>query len=213
MAKNEVQVFEVQTSAKFNENDLVTVAVAKGETMMREKIISLKEQIVKLEGIRDKTSIKHNKTIENITSPLHKAKPELLKALKKVNKKATLEIFTSPSSYDNTPINVVRLIFGGINGVDSGGRGRTDLANMDVPETQEQKTLRMKIEKITDDLQDLKNEALSMKRKLSDIPALERQMRAKVVENQIGKTAGGKEFLDTLINGTDISKTLNLLGM
>jgi len=204
--KNEVQVFQVETNAKFNENDLVTVAVAKGETMMRERILKIKESISKLEAVHEKLIAKHEKTFDNISSPIHKVYPEILKALKKVNKKAELNISTclrSNSKKQNMNVTTLSFI----------GSSTARLATVETPETKEQKDLSKKIDAAYHGLSDLKTEALDIKRKLSDIPALERQMRAKVVENQIGKTAGGREFLDTLINGSDISSTLKLLGI
>lgn len=69
-----------------------------------------------------------------------------------------------------------------------------------IPFSDEQMELSDTISGLNDQRHSVSTEIVSLRQKMDDVPKLERQMRARVVESQLTKTEDGKQILDTLMS-------------
>lgn len=77
------------------------------------------------------------------------------------------------------------------------------LKNAAIPYTDDQETLHEKIQDLTSDASELLQKIVELKQKLSDVPKLERQMQARVVEKQLEQTSEGQQVLDSIMEQFD----------
>ena len=77
--------------------------------------------------------------------------------------------------------------------------------------TKRQLEINEKLQELHEQKAQLLSEGVAWRSKQSDIPALERQMRAKVARAQMEKTKVGKDILKSMMDNLD--DTVNLIGI
>jgi len=202
------KVAAVSFEAKFNETDLVTVAVAKGERILKNQLTAKKAEIEETKNLITKNKSGQTKMLKNMLHPFKAAVAELNKTLKKITKDDSFSISSDfNNEYDyKLEKHVLKNRF-------SVSFSRKTIAAKFLPLTKAQKDAIKEEEDLGKALKELQKSALEIKRKISDIPMLERQMRAKVMEAQLKMTDEGSALLDQLLEKSGLDSSLKLLGI
>jgi hypothetical protein len=193
-------------SLDFNKEDIAAIAIAEAEVKMRETFNTVRNQISDLEKAieeindeirilgEDAISKKTESTLKNINAGL------------KVTKIKNIEVQLSKSVENDQNRYSITIILKDKDRVLS----QMIVEKDSFPFIQTQTTALKKYFKLEDQKKQLNNEAMNWRRKLADMPMLERQIRAKLARNQIEKTKEGRAMIDELVKNFD--QTVKLLG-
>jgi len=202
MEKNLPAVFDISSNFQIDKQDIVTVAIARGEKKIREKVKEAQAAIAELNKEIDskiKFITKHgeaavDEALEEISFDVGVA----ITALEKYGIKAE----TRDREVD---INAIlsyhkKKNFKPNHGAISIHRDRQQLLikSVDIAITDDQIRLIEEHAALQTQKEQLTTEAVGWKKKLSDMPAFERQMRAVVVQDEMNKTENGKAILAAL---------------
>lgn len=184
---------------KFNKDDIVIVAIAKIEKEIRKNI---RESKARIKDIDEKINLLRSEFPKdgksNIPKSLSKKKDLLEKSFKssRMDKIMKIDIVHSVSMSENS-LNSYSLVF--VRMDDEGHRfGSIEAISESSKLTQRQKAILKEHESLTKSRQDEIDNGVLWKRKLQDIPAAERQMKAIVIENEMKKTSEGAAIVDLL---------------
>jgi hypothetical protein len=187
----------INSELKIGMQDIVSVGVAKMEKQLK---MSIKELQEKNEGLKkERQSVEKQfeaETILAIPQDILDIETELEEMLKKLKDQSVDHKIEANMSrqINNYSMRLKRK---------QGYSGEWLLANGIVPFSEKQKELQAKMEEIDDKVQKVSEASIVIKKKLHDVDSLERQMRARVIENQIKKTSNGQELLDTIMEQFD----------
>ena len=209
---------QIEAVIKINQKDLVTVAVAEGENQMREKLRELRGIVNKLKAQIKETNKRVKKLGETHLRKKLKAKYDALRdAVYAFNKllgdgmQMDIIVNDNPRS-DLTNYNTAKIFLRKDRENAGTYRDRSMVFwEEDFEFTAEQKKLVEKLEKLENDKKDTLNEAMRWRKRLSDIPSLERQIRARVVKDQMQKTKEGRALIDAMM--TNFTDTVKMLGI
>lgn len=208
----------IETVMRLDKQDIVNVAIAKIESRLRNQIKGLSGQIVKLTEELTKagemilaTGIKAldlhqsadmiNTKCDAVIELLGKDKFAIDVTDQIPDRNAILQARRTKNqtfnsrSYLLSPIN---------------GRGGITLDSITIPVTGTQIALMNEADRCEKDIASVNSEIVGLKRKLSDMPAMERQIRARVVEAELNKSDNGKGLLESLTG--QIDEMINLIG-
>jgi len=206
-----LEIMPTKLESAYDEKDLVTLAVAKGEEIIRKKIKEGRKELKALEKKQKELEKGFNKGFNEFKTPLIKVCDDLNATMKKYDGafKFVLakKLEARPDSNGNMTKEINHII------KIKNRWSHEILIDQTYPMPAKLKTLDKKIKQIDEEIQSLRSEILGEKHKLSDIPSLERQMHARIIEVQLDKTSEGKELLRQLTKETDINRTIKLLGM
>lgn len=197
---------DITTEIRIEKQDLVTLAIANGEKKMRKELAALKATI----ATADKNIADLEKRLEEETQRL--IPKTIQNMVKRFNDNKDIDIQQKLSCriYRGTDNNVVEISIG----QKGGGWGSTyvTLASKKVPFSTAQTNFKVAIKEQQELKEQVQQEAVDIRRKLSDIPAFERQMRARIVELELGKTDEGRKYLASLTDGA-VDDAIKLIGM
>ena len=199
---------EISVEATFNKSDLITIAVAKGERILRQNLIDKRKETNDIRKAINDNKDMQGKVLKNLLGSYEPQAAALNKIIEKLNPEAVvLTSISIAKVYDykkreEFPKNRFTISF-----------KNYTIARKDTNLTKEQKDLRAKAKTLTTALSKSQNEALDIKRKLSDITSLERQMRARMMETQLNSTKEGKVLLNKILKESGIDSSIKLLGL
>jgi len=199
---------EISVEATFNKSDLITIAVAKGERILRQNLIDKRKEASEIKEKISENKAAQDKALKSLQGSYELQAAALNKITRKLDPEAIFITNTSivkPYDYEKreeATKNRFAISF----------RNYT-IAQKDTNLTKEQKSLRAKAKTLAKALSKAQNDALDVKRKISDIASLERQMRARMMEAQLKSTKEGKALLDQLLKESGIDSSIKLLGL
>ncbi len=185
---------EIVTRINFDKQDIVTVAMAKVEVLIRKNVRQCKEQRNSLtdqmtEAQKQIVSIGENNAPKGMAQKAGK----LEKSFKTAGLSKTLK--TEISFILNRESNYYSLF---ICQQKSKPERKLEVISQEIALTKGQQSLKDKVVKMQNAQVHIIADGVKWKTKLSDMVAIERQMRAKVVEEQLNKTTEGKALVDLL---------------
>jgi hypothetical protein len=195
---------EVTTTVELNKQDVVTVAMAKIEMHIRKNVRESKKKIGELEQLISEAENEIKALSKAGIPKAMKTKQEKLDkgikaaGIKDINVNITVQDLSSRHS-----TNYLLVLDGSSNHI------TVETAFIDY--TKAQMKLVDSIKEMKKQKDAIAEDAVRWKSKLSDMTALERQMRAKVVESELSKTKDGKALIAVLTK--DYEETVNLLEM
>jgi hypothetical protein len=203
----------VQTDVLIDKNDIVAVAVAQAEMKIRNNVKRCKQKIEDNNTQIDVLVKKFKTDGENMMNKKFAAKfksidlkIQSLKLDLKIEKEFNIQ--RSGNALNEHGKNITNQISIYIIHVDS--KQTINLIDEKFPATKAQVALAQSIKNLKDLNEDLTTEGANWRKKLSDIPAIERQMRAKVAEAEMNKTETGRKILSSMLENLD--STIKMIG-
>jgi hypothetical protein len=220
---NESRALEIYTEIDFDKDDVATIAVAEAEARIRKTIQNLMAQTKQLESdiqkMQDKfydigdalIKTKFTSKIQTIKDGLIKTKVPHLDVRIHSNIKTVQWLDLKQNSELSKKINAYSITI-----VKKSKDNQRVLDTITVEDSaiainKEQRDLTKSIHDADNRLRTSKSETIDWRRKLSDIPTLERQVKAKLAKDHLSKSKEGKALINGLIN--DFDNTVKLLGM
>lgn len=197
----------MELSLEFNKDDVAAIVIAEAEKKMRLTIKDLKSSIVKTDLLIDDANDKFIQIGENLIKTNLADKLKTIRSGIKATKikELSVDLNMSINSHKNScTISISTTTPQGSNKIGI----KIESKSFDI--TAAQKTLQTKLEKLENNKTDLINETIKWRKKLSDMPMLERQVKAALAKRQVEKMAGGTQMVKALINNLD--STVKLLG-
>lgn len=189
-----MSVISTTTELKFNQQDVITVAVARAEELMNSELKKAQGEIVEIEkSIKAdekeiETSLKDAANAEMLAKVTAVAKSVADAGLGKVNASVSYSIDNNDST--------ILLITGKVTTPKDSYYGLSFAASTKVPE--KVAGLRTKIGESHAKLTETRETAVGWRKRLGSIGSLERKYRAQLVEKQLGATEEGKELLASI---------------
>ena len=214
----QVPVIVTETGMNFDKNDISAIAIAEAEKKMRMTIKKLRGQLIGTE-----------KAIEHVNAEIEilgldairvKVKSKLktiqtgLKVTKIKGLTTDLEESVDTMPFDETSsdhkINRYSISIG-LYDKDAKCFSRTIMVESDgFKATQQQTTAMKKYQALEEQKRQFTNDSIDWRKKLSDMPALERQIKATLARRQIESAKGGKELINDLLK--NFESNLLMLG-
>jgi len=202
---------EIVTKVDFDKQDIVTVAMAKIERLIRKNVRESKKRRDELAGLINKAEKQielfgKNNPPKNMVQKMSK----IYKAFKFAGILKTIGVeiefnLSGPERNDYT-LQIAKK--------DDTGKLTSQsvvIVHKSIVYTKSQTSLVAKIKKMQEEQTNITRAGVNWKAKLSDMSAVERQMRAKVVESQLNKTPEGKALINVLTK--DYEQTVKALEM
>jgi len=219
---SETKKLEICTQIDFNKDDVAIIAIAEAEKKIRQTIAKLsielenkKEQLNKLNDdvVNEGENFIRNKflkKLQTINTNLKKTGiPKLEAVVDYIPQIPSLTQLDNKVRIKNANKYIVKLVI-------FSKDNETRIYNMEIESgcvalTKTQKNILTKTKAVDDNIKALKPQILDYRRKLSDIPTLERQIKAKLAAGHLSKTKEGRQVIESLVKNFD--ETIKLLGM
>ena len=219
---SETKKLEICTQIDFNKDDVAIIAIAEAEKKIRQTIAKLsielenkKEQLNKLNDdvVNEGENFIRNKflkKLQTINTNLKKTGiPKLEAVVDYIPQIPSLTQLDNKVRIKNANKYIVKLVI-------FSKDNETRISNMEIESgcvalTKTQKNILTKTKAVDDNIKALKPQILDYRRKLSDIPTLERQIKAKLAAGHLSKTKEGRQVIESLVKNFD--ETIKLLGM
>lgn len=201
---------EIITNVELNKQDVVTVAMAKIEMHIRKKVREAKSRIKELDEERAK-ALNEIYVIckSSIPKPMEIKRQKIENAFNQAGlKDCSVRVDAECDSARQTNKYTLSVIKEKNNNF---SRQLMYIDTLDADYTKTQKDLIEKRKKMMETKEVIADDAVKWKAKLSDMAAVERQMRAKVVESELSKTKDGKALVAILTKNYE--ETIDLLEM
>jgi hypothetical protein len=202
MEKNLPAVFDISSNFQIDKQDIVTVAIARGEKKIREKVKEAQTAISDLnKQLEEKTKFITLYGEAAIETELEDTMIDVGVAMTAIGK-YNIKVETKDKNIDVNSIlgayknKQLKPNHGSVSLVRD--RQQFLIKTVELGPTPDQIRVAEEHEKLTVQKQDITTEAVNWKKKLSDMPAFERQMRAVVVQDEMNKTENGKAILAAL---------------
>jgi hypothetical protein len=204
MEKNLPAVLDISSNFQIDKQDIVTVAIARGEKKIRENIKKSQIAISDIDKqINEKVKLITAHGEEAIDAALDETMMDVGVAM------TALEKYGIKVDSKDKAIDTDAILNHFKNKRERGKPNRGSVAFVrdrqqfliklvELEPTKEQLQLAAEHEKLMIQKQEITHEAVNWKKKLSDMPAFERQMRAVVVQDEMNKTENGKAILAAL---------------
>lgn len=168
--------------------DVLTVAVSRAETVFTDKLTATKKDIKKLEAeINNVNDVMRDQYIKDC----HALAKDMVDKLKAVLEPFGGEVKVEPSNGIGSDTMHVNVYMQGTIKQFSGFALKADLS-------QEVVAMRKNLTELQEELKAKNAEAIEWKKKLSNIPQLQRQYQAKIAEYRLNQTTRGAEILKLL---------------
>lgn len=209
---------ELTTMAElnFDKNDVASIAIAEAEVRMRQNIKNLTAQIADCDHAIQKTKEEIEKQGEILIEQKIAATVKRIKSGLKATKvknfcvevETQVDVYSSNNSnkYDPNNYKISAVLYKDKEKV----VGRLTLESDCLPSNQLQKTAQKNLAVFESQKSNLTKEALEWRKKLGDMPTLERQIKAALARRQIESTKEGKALIQGLVKNFD--NTVKLLG-
>ena len=186
---------------QIDKKDIVDVALAKIESQIRSEIKAGKAEIKRLERECASNERAQDRALGKIKSDVIEiGRVHFNSAFKAIGEKSMVSVEQQVYSYDNETdlpdIIMVRLSV-----------CQRIVLEEKVNASPEQISLVKAKQALLKELAEAKAKTVEWRSKLSDMPIIERQMKARVVESQLSKTAEGQDLLQAMVAG-DVSETI-----
>ena len=206
------------TELNFDKDDVAAIAIAEAEKTMRQNIKTLHAQISDCEKAIENANEEIQKQGEIVIETKLAAKIKRinagLKATKVPNFTTDVEITINSGGYKQRTLKymngyVLRVVI----------LNKDDKAIIDIdmaiernnfPPSQLQIAAMKRLDKLKEQKTDLVNQSMDWRKKLGDMPTLERQIKAMLARDQVERTKDGKALVAKLLKNFD--GTLKLLG-
>lgn len=202
MEKNLPAVLDISSNFQIDKQDIVTVAIARGEKKIREKVKEAQAAISDLnKQLEEKTKFITLYGEAAIETELEDTMVDVGVAMTAIGK-YNIKVETKDKNIDVNSIlgayknKQLKPNHGSVSLVRD--RQQFLIKTVELGPTPDQIRVAEEHEKLTAQKQDITTEAVNWKKKLSDMPAFERQMRAVVVQDEMNKTENGKAILAAL---------------
>ena len=202
MEKNLPAVLDISSNFQIDKQDIVTVAIARGEKKIREKVKEAQFAISDLnKQLEEKTKFITLYGEAAIDTELKDTMIDVGVAMTAIGK-YNIKVETKDKNIDVNSIlgayknKQLKPNHGSVSLVRD--RQQFLIKTVELGSTPDQIRVAEEHEKLTVQKQDITTEAVNWKKKLSDMPAFERQMRAVVVQDEMNKTENGKAILAAL---------------
>lgn len=199
----------VKTTIDFDLQSVVSVGVARAERKLR---ISIKEKTARLKELKTRKDALLNAIGKAAMDSAPDYFKEAAKKLEDVAKLLRLKddvVLVKAIADTDARKNRFKVVMT----VDTGGYSgpsQTTIATTKSVFTEAQIKDDNTIQDINVEMGEINNAIIDMRRKLSDFPALERQLRAHVIETEMNKTEDGKALLDAAMSKFEAD--LDLMG-
>jgi len=228
MPENEIKETNqivITKQIEIDKNDIANIAIAEAELKIKRMIQEMKKQLDENEA-KTREKMEELATIgRNLTNAAgHKKATNFIKIFsnlprlgKKTEYKFTVEIETGFVTTINHILDETSEVQNNYTVYLKFENSRTDLkSTMQVEEGPiaifpQQVKCAKEIQKLEQEHDRLYEDSIMWRRRLSDIPAIERQIRAKLARRQISQTQEGKEMVEELIKSID--GDIKLLGI
>lgn len=225
MAGDAVVEMGVSGDIRIDKGDLTAIAVAEAE-------VRIKNMLIELERQHKKASDEYTQVcfeIERLGMELleKKLQPKIvgieagIKTMKVPNLRTNKVFTVGVASYKSLPQDRNRRVVNNPNrytvsiGFETNKvdylNPSMEVLNGVMKATAAQVALQKKMDTLQEKRQEIQNQQLDWRRKLSDIPSLERQFKAQLAKDTLGQNKVGKEMIDKLLRNLDGS--VNLLGL
>jgi len=201
---------EITTTMDFDKQDIVTVAVANIEALIRKNVRDSKARRNELtKKIADTHRAIQSAGETSVPKVMAQKSAQIEKALKSAGLVKTIGArikFNLADLTNDYQLHIVKK--------DNLGKFIKESISImykSTDFTKKQKALMEKVSKMEKNKTTIISDGVKWKAKLSDMSAVERQMRAKVVEAQLNKTAEGKALVNILTKNYE--KTIKLIEM
>jgi hypothetical protein len=180
-------------SAKIDLADILTIVASRAEQTYQDKIGESKAECAKLENQRqENTKALEALTAKTAVSARQKDMRKLQSALSGIDSEVEIEIehklcFKDKDAYISTTLVLLK-----------NKREIARLGNMSHTLPPAYLELQKELTRVDELILEKQNELLGWRRKLSEIPQLERKYKAKLVEHKLKSVTGGQDVLDTL---------------
>jgi hypothetical protein len=201
------KAMEVNGSVEIGMNDLICVGIARIEKKIKISISDLKEVIKKENEMISKLGEEFKITTKDAT-PIDMIKDGIaietvFSKLSSVSKNDLIVTTTTEfMAHNNT--NLCRI------SVASENKSKMTISSRTFDLTSAQKEIIEKIDLCKEEISLAEEKIINLKRKLSDFPTLERQLKARIVESQLSQSDVGRELLDATID--KIEADFNFIG-
>lgn len=207
----------VQTEVNLDKNDIVAIAVAEAEKKIRQNVIACRNRVKECEEDIEKNETRFEVEGENF---LAKKSNKLFKSIETKVSKIGYGInvrlkFSVSSQQDANPdypdqfINSFRIYL--MQTEKFIDRHQFAMIKKEFPITKAQAALAEKSRQLSDQKQQATEQGVEWRRKQSDIPALERQMRAEVARAEMKKSKTGQAIIKSMMD--NLNNTIALIGM
>jgi hypothetical protein len=199
--------FQVQAEMHLDKNDIVAIAVAEAEKKIREQLTFIKTRIHSIEEDIEKSDQVFVCDGESLL------KRKIGKKIKDFSAKVSALGFGLEAEIDiDVMIDQVEELTNNYLLSICGKDGtRMKIISKSFPATKVQLDIKDQKTKMHEQKAKLLGDGVKWRSKQSDIPALERQMRAKIARAQLEKSKGGQSILKSMLKNLD--DTVNLIGM
>lgn len=217
-----VKTLEISTGIEFDKDDVATIAVAEAEVRIRKTIKQYAAQVASVERLIEINKDKIINAGKTLVDSKFAQKIKTIKAglVKTGIPRLDVTVFTEVSAISWNQLkespsaknfNAYSLFIVKTDKSDKQFVDKLTVEQGAFPATKEQRSLAKLIHDDNEKLTALKKESIDWRRKLSDIPMLERQVRAKLAKDHVSKTKEGKAMIEGLVNNFD--ETVKFLGM
>lgn len=199
----------------FNKGDLASVAVAKAEREIRERIkVNTAEAKKANEELADKRESFRVLGEKALPPEINKLTSAFTKHIGPVIKKTLEAEVIHTLTYDDNENRVNRFLLTIKSSQDEQGR-RDKHYETTLPEffsdlTAKQKIVEKQIDALAAERDEANSQIIMWKSKLGDMPTFERQIKAVVVESEMKKSTAGKNMLDAM--DTNFDDVMAMLG-
>jgi hypothetical protein len=201
----------VHTEILLDKNDIVAIAVAEAEKKIRQNVAMCKAAVKncdeKIESFEEEFELEGNAFLDKKANPRFKSIKTKISSLQ-LKLKTVLEYSTQPPEYClqySKDINSFTI------SIQTESDCSLTIVNETFPATKSQEAIAAKIATLNQAKINFISEGNDWKRKQSDIPALERQMRAQVARNEAEKTVTGKAMVKAMLDNLDA--TIKMIGV
>ncbi len=194
---NDIANSSIVTDIRIDKNDLLTVVLSRAEQKMQVAVQDAMNKVKALEKDQGKADAALKEAVSAVSGTHYKDAIEKFKAaLALVDATATVTT-TSQLKTDNQN-NYTDKVAVEMRVTSTGGYNSSLCFSTTVPTTDAIKAQIAEITGIKASLQTAREEVVTWRKKLANLPALERQYKAKLVEAQLSKTEDGKDLLASL---------------
>lgn len=203
---NQVQVVS-KTEITLDMEKIAIIGIAKGEKKFKERLKTLKAELSKVdkeieelsEKLKSEAKVAVPEKVKNAVSSFENA-IKSLEIKTKVEMNIEVHLHTKKNNFSVQLANNVGY-----------GMRKFELFESSSDFSDSQNRILSDIESREKKLEELSSELIDLRRKLADVPGLERQIKANIAEQELKKTEEGRQILSTLDNGFE--ESIRLLGV
>jgi hypothetical protein len=229
MVKEDDKAIEIYTGMDFDKDDVVSIAVAEAEKRIRTKINEIGDDSTRVQEQSTALSKQYleigKKIIEKKIAPKLILIKRGLSTMKLSDVDFDIEVnlnvyFVDWCAYCDSKerernfkiANTCKIILVKYDDkLNNRPAGHMDLVGISASADKTQRGISKKISDLKNEMHELKKKNVEWRRKLADIPALERQVKAALAKNHLSKSKQGKAIIENIVS--NFEDTIKLIGM